>query len=97
MDLSKYPVKIKILMILKNEGELWTTELTDKVIDAWGKKPSKRLRKTIKSYLVEMDMRGTVVATDARPVDPEYYQAENITESRYHITERGLELLEKVI
>jgi len=96
MEISKYPIKIRILMVLKEGGEQWTTELTDKVIAATGQKPSKRLRKNVKSFLVEMDMRGNVLPTDSRPVDPEYYGSENITESKYVITDRGLDLLKKV-
>ncbi len=96
MDYSKYPVKIRILMLLKDGGEQWTTELTDKVIEATGHKPNKRLRKQVKSYLVEMDMRGNVNPIDSRAVDPEYYQADNVIESKYVITDKGLDLLKKV-
>ncbi len=95
--IDRIPLKSRVLLSLRDDGEQWTTDVTDKVLAATNTNPSNRWKWVIRFYLLEMDINGMVRMVDERIADEAYYAQADVVESKYKITKLGLERLEAVL
>ncbi len=97
VNLNLVPTKCRVLLLLKENGEMWTTDISDKIFELKVVPNTNRWKWVIRFYLLEMQINGMVKFTDNRIADPAYYGAEDIIESKYKITSFGLERLDAVV
>lgn len=97
VNLNLVPTKCRVLLVLKENGAMWTSDISEKIFEQKVVPNTNRWKWVIRFYLLEMQINGMVKFTDNRIADPSYYGADEIIESKYEITKFGLQRLEDVV
>lgn len=96
-NLYRIPMKSRLLLLFKTEGEMGVIEATNKLFEVENMKPTPRWKWVIRFYMVEMEINGMLVSTGAEIADESYYGAPDIVVNRYKITKLGIERIDAVV
>ncbi|AMK13526.1 hypothetical protein AUP07_0471 [methanogenic archaeon mixed culture ISO4-G1] len=97
MSRNMLPAKCRVLQILKDNGAMWTSDISEKMFEQKAVPNTNRWKWVIRFYLLEMQINGMVKFVDTRVADPSYYQEDEVVETKYQITKFGLQRLEDVL
>ena len=97
VDLMNIPMKSRLLLIFKEEGELWTTEATDRLLEAEGMNRTERWLWVIRFYMMEMSVNGMLEVLEEDVAPAEYYGQEDVIITKYRITNFGIERVNDVL
>lgn len=96
-NLDRIPLKSRLLLLFKEEGEMGTIEATNKLFEVENMKPTPRWKWVVRFYMMEMEINGMLVATGQEIAPEEYYGQADVVVNRYKITKLGIERIDAVV
>ena len=97
VNLNLVPAKCRVIMLLKENGAMWTSDISEAMFEQKVVPNTNRWKWVIRFYLLEMQIYGMTKFVDNRIADPQYYGADEVIETKYEITKFGLQRLEDVL
>lgn len=96
-NLNLIPLKCRLLLLFKEDGEMGTIEATEKLLQVENMTATPRWKWVIRFYMLEMEINGMLKATGQEIAPVEYYGQENVIVNRYKITNFGIERIDAVV
>lgn len=96
VDLMKLTLKSRLLLLFKEEGEMWVQDAVDRLLTVEGMKKTERWAWVIRFYMMEMSVNGMLEILDEALDDGTYF-GQDVILTKYKITDFGIERVNAVL
>ena len=96
VDLMKLTMKSRLLLLFKEEGEMWVQDAVERLLAVEGMQKSERWSWVIRFYMMEMSVNGMLEILDEALDDGTYF-GKDVILTKYKITDFGIERVNAVL